>query len=60
MGLRLKRRDSWTLRRPDVDLVLREYVRFGHLGLGPADFVFDTQLLQYLRYEKIKSDTCSS
>jgi hypothetical protein len=29
-----------------------EYVRFGHLGLGPVDFVFDPQLLQYLRYEK--------
>ncbi len=31
--------------------VLMELVRFGHLGLGPADLVLDTQLLQYLRYE---------
>ena len=31
--------------------VLTELVRFGHLGLGLADLVLDTQLLQYLRYE---------
>ncbi len=35
-----------------VDLVLTKFVRFGHLGLGPADIVFDPQLLQYLRYER--------
>jgi hypothetical protein len=28
-----------------------ELVRFGHLGLGRADLVSETQLLQYLRYK---------
>ncbi len=31
--------------------MLTELVRFGHLGLGLADLVLDTQLLEYLRYE---------
>ncbi len=34
------------LRRASVDLVLKKIVRFGHLGLEPADIVFDPQLLQ--------------
>jgi hypothetical protein len=29
-----------------------ELVRFGHLGMGPADLILDTQLPQHLRYEK--------
>jgi hypothetical protein len=43
-GSTFKRRDKWTLRRAYIDLVLMKYVRFGHLGLGPADFVFDPQI----------------
>jgi hypothetical protein len=47
------------LRNSFIDLAPTELVRFGHLGLGLADLVLDTQLLQYLRYEK-KTDPCSS
>jgi hypothetical protein len=47
------------LRNSYIDLVLTELVRFGHLGLGLADLVLDTQLLQYLRYKK-KLDPYSS